>query len=154
MAAKKKPELTPAQIDEEIVAGRRVREWETLFEPVENGFYGDLTCANHRIGVLLIRHHNMVAYVGSGVAKGQGMLARLRQLAFNNSTGGHHHAAQQIRLNMQDVDLHLLLFDRNKLSSKDIIKLSNLIRDKYKPIWSAPKSVVKARILANYGQTS
>lgn len=152
MASKKKRKLTPTEIDAEIIGNRSVLEWEKFFKPVQKGFHGDLSLANHRIGVLFVKHNGAVTYVGSGTAKGQGMLARLRQLAFGKSTGGHHHAAQKIRKNLEEAELHLLLFKRDELSVTDIRRLANLIHEKHDPVWAASKSIVKAKIAGSYAR--
>jgi len=153
MASKKKRKLTPTEIDAEIVGERSVLEWEKRFKPVQKGFHGDLSLANHRIGVLIVKHNGAIAYVGSGTAKGQGMLARLRQLAFGRSTGGHHHAAQMIRKNLEEAELHLLLFEHGDLAVAEIRKLVSLIHEKYDPVWAAPKSIVKAKIAGSYARS-
>lgn len=152
MASLKKRKMSPAEIDQVVVGARSVSEWERHFVPVQRGFRGDLSSANHRVGVIVVRHHGSVVYVGSGTAKGQGMLARLRQLAFGNSTGGHHHAAQKIRKNLDEAEVHLLLLNRGELSVSDIRKLTKLISDKYEPVWAAPRSTINARIATSYAR--
>lgn len=150
MASKKKRELSPAEIDAQIVGNRSVREWERHFKPVEQGFYGDLSFTSHRVGVLIVRYNGAIVYVGSGTAKGQGMLARLRQIAFNNSTGGHHSAAQTIRDNLRDVELELLLFRRGEETVKNIVKFAKMIKKKYNPQWAASESIIQEKIANSY----
>lgn len=92
-------------------------------------------------------HNNSVKYVGSGTGKGQGLLARLRQIAFTKSTGGEHFGATMIRAHINEIELKLLMFKREAVSAGDVKTIARLLRDKYRPVWNASDKVAKAAML-------
>lgn len=121
------------------IGGKRIEEWDRLWEPVPEGLTRYHPELRHKVGLYRVFLGNKISALGTGVGRNGGLAKRLSDFRRPSSSGRRHYAGQLIHERLDELRLEVLVTGADAKAREYALRLKPQMVWLHRPTWTTLK---------------
>ena len=122
------------------LGGKRIEEWDRLWEPVPEGLTRYHPELRHKVGLYRVFLGNKISALGTGVGRNGGLAKRLSDFRRPSSSGRRHYAGRLIREHLDELRVEVLITGFDAHAREVAMQVKPLMIRRHRPAWTAPNA--------------
>lgn len=145
---RKKVESPEVPVEQRLIAGISVAQWDTKWTRQDGGFGKLYTELNHKVGLYRADLNGCIVAIGlASESQNGGLRKRLADFRRPGSSGREHSMGRRIHDNIERLDLHVLCTGSDWKGADVAAQLKKAMVEMHKPAWNVRQSLVTKAII-------